>query len=646
LLFFSGVRRAAQVMSPAERAQTRDKKTRKEPGKVEAVLARGECKTLDAWIIDTGSAFSMTDPAASSSLHHMAACVFSALFFRQPDHPHLNAWAERARHSLDTLPCSARLTLARRLLRYDIFFGRPARASLLMDSMRVQRIPQQKAPDVQIQWGLLQALYQDSLGDHGNCLESVHKTQALTDRLPINQWTTTLRALEISAYLGLDEREAAHRAWEASLTEQPQRGLLGTEHLNRLGSQIALADGNTALALEHAEAAMRIATQAGAPLFRALTFLAATEVHIERGAADAAVNTLHQAEQIAQTTGSAQLASLVAFVRGYRGLISHAQAETENNLRLGFGLAARHGYRNFCWWSPRVMTALCVDALERDIETGYVRQLVQARRLIPEATPVHVEAWPWPVKIYTLGRFAVLIDNEPARTGRKAQHKPLEMLKALIALGGRDVSEDLLTSTLWPEAEGDAARQAFDTTLHRLRKLLGDEHALPLRDRKLSLDSRFCWVDSWAFERMLSEGEAILANPATDSQGKALARLVDRVNALYHGPFLGKEFGAAWSVSLRERLRSRYLRHIVSVGIRWQQLGHWDRAIECYRKGLEVDDLAEQLYQNLMLCHDQLGQYSEALAVYRRCRFILSVVLGIAPSASTENLHQRLRASA
>ncbi len=633
-------------MSRAERERTRDKKARKGPWRVEAALARGECAALDTWIIDTGSVSGVTNSATSSSVHHMAACVFSALFFRQPDHPHLNAWAERARNSLETLPFPARLTLARRLLRYDIFFGRPARNSLLMDSLRAQRVALQKTPEVQLQWGLLQALHQDSLGNHASCLESVHKAQAIASRLPEHQWAATLRALEISAYLGLDEVEAAHRAWEASQAERYRHGLLGTEHLHRIGSQIALADDNTALALEHAEAALQVATQTGAPLFRALTSLAATEAHLARGASDAAAATLQQAEQIAQATGSAQLACLSAFMRGYRGLISSTHTETENDLRLGFALAARHGYRNFCWWSPRVMTELCVNALERGIETNYVQQLVQARRLMPAATPLHVEAWPWPVKIYTLGRFAALVNNQPARAGRKAQHKPLELLKALVALGGRDVSEDLLTSTLWPDAEGDTARQAFDTTLHRLRKLLGDEQVLHLRDRKLGLDSRFCWVDSWAFERLLSEGETILANPANDPQGEALAYLVDRVNALYHGPFLGKEFGAAWSVSLRERLRSRYLRHIVSAGARWQQLGDWDRAIECYRKGLEVDDLAEQLYQNLMLCHDQLGQYSEALAVYRRCRFILSVVLGIVPSPSTENLHQRLRASA
>ncbi|HYA39172.1 MAG TPA: BTAD domain-containing putative transcriptional regulator [Candidatus Methylomirabilis sp.] len=633
-------------MSSAKQAQNREENSRKGPRKVEAALARGECTSLDSWII---GADSDNNPAASDptdSVHHMAACVFSALFFRQPDHPHLSSWAERARNSLETLPYPSRLTLARRLLRYYVFFGRPAHAMLLMDTLRAHGVVQRRSPDVQIQWGLLQALHFDAQGDHGNCLESVNKSQAIAAQLPAGQWTTTLYAMEISAYLGLGDIAAAHRAWDKSLAQLPLRGLLGVAHLHRLGSQIALSDGNAALALEHVEAALRAATQAGAPLFRALTCLAATELHHERGAPEAATVALRQAEQIADATGSAQLACLSAFMRAYGTTKSNARAASENDLRLGFGLAARHGYQNFCWWSPRLMTSLCVNALERGIETNYVQRLVQLRRLNPSTTPTHVEAWPWPVRIYTLGRFAVLINGQPARAGRKAQHKPLDLLKTLIAQGGRDISEDYLTATLWPDAEGDASRQAFDTTLHRLRKLLGNEQTVLLHGRKISLDSRYCWVDSWAFERLLSECETILAHPATDPDGEVLASLVDRVNALYHGPFLGKEFSAAWSVSLRERLRSRYLRHIISVGARWQQLGRWDRAIECYRKGLEIDDLAEQLYQNLMLCHDRLGQYSEALSVYRRCRFILSVVLGIAPSPSTENLHQRLRASA
>lgn len=631
-------------MPCTEQARSKDGTQHAWPKEVETALARGDCAAFDAWLAQIVPA--SADPQAASDLcgtDNVAACLFNALFFRLPDHPQLAMWAERARESLDSLPPATRLTLARRLFYYDTFFGRPARTALLMDTLRARGVDRIRTPAIQIQWKLLRALHENSLGQHADCLETVHEAQELSRRRGIPQWSAMLRVQEVSAFIGLSDLGSARLAWGAPQPEKSCHGLLGTAHLHQLGVQMALAHGDTALALEHAEAALSATTRAGAPLFHALTSLAAAEVHLERGMPETAAPMLCDAEQIARTTGSTKLACLSALARSWHALRSDARDGSDNNLRAGFSLAARHGYQNFSWWSPRMMATLCVKALERGIETDYVRELVRTHRLAPASMPIHVEAWPWPVRIYALGRFTVLIDNQPARTGRKAQHKPLELLKALIAQGGREVSEDTLTATLWPDAEGDTARQAFDTTLHRLRKLLGNEQAIVLRDRKLSLDNRLCWVDTWALERLLSESESLLANPAADTDGASLAGLADRVRALYHGPFLGKEFGAAWSISLRERLRSRYLRHVISAGARWQQLGRWDHAIECYRKGLEVDDLAEQLYQNLMLCHRQLGQRSEALSVYRRCRFVLSVVLGITPSPATESLHQHLR---
>ena len=112
-------------MKPSEHKAKKENKSQTWPGNVESALARGECKTLDNWITRAGSWFHAPEINKPSSIHHTAASVFSALFFRVPDHPQLAAWAERARDSLDSLPYSSRLTLARRLLRYDIFFGRP-----------------------------------------------------------------------------------------------------------------------------------------------------------------------------------------------------------------------------------------------------------------------------------------------------------------------------------------------------------------------------------------------------------------------------------------------------------------------------------------------------------------------------------------
>ena len=43
---------------------------------------------------------------------------------------------------------------------------------------------------------------------------------------------------------------------------------------------------------------------------------------------------------------------------------------------------------------------------------------------------------------------------------------------SLIALGGREASEERLSNALWPDADGDLAHESFTITLHRLRRLM------------------------------------------------------------------------------------------------------------------------------------------------------------------------------
>ncbi|MCK7497369.1 MAG: hypothetical protein MZW92_46165 [Comamonadaceae bacterium] len=76
----------------------------------------------------------------------------------------------------------------------------------------------------------------------------------------------------------------------------------------------------------------------------------------------------------------------------------------------------------------------------------------------------------------------------------------------------------MLAELLWPEADGDAAQRAFDTTLHRLRKLLGHERAVVLSEGRLSLNPTVCWVDAWTLERLIGKLDGLLkgrTRPAT-----------------------------------------------------------------------------------------------------------------------------------
>jgi DNA-binding SARP family transcriptional activator len=246
------------------------------------------------------------------------------------------------------------------------------------------------------------------------------------------------------------------------------------------------------------------------------------------------------------------------------------------------------------------------------------------------------------LRIYTLGRFSLVRNGEPMRYTRKAPSKPLALLKALIALGGRQVGTVSLASALWPDKEGDLAQQAFETTLHRLRKHLGDDNYLLLEDGRLTLNSERVWVDAWEFERNLAALRSAISHDDACGCHIDVHRHAERIMRLYQGHFLGRDDATCWSVSLQERLRSKYIRCMIELGGFWERHDLPGRAILCYQKGIEVDDLVETFYQRLMVCLDQTGRQPEAVATFRQCRHILSVVLGLAPMKETRDIYETI----
>ena len=274
----------------------------------------------------------------------------------------------------------------------------------------------------------------------------------------------------------------------------------------------------------------------------------------------------------------------------------------------------------------------------RNLRSRYQRQPVSGWSRIPErATEDH------PVRIYTLGRFSIQLHGVAASSKHVHQHRPIELLQALIALGGRDVGIEVLSQALWPDADGDLAKNTFDVTLHRLRRLFGVKNLLLLCDHRLTLNSDLAWVDVWSFERLVNHAERLL--PRTDEPVvmRQLARVGERLVTLYQGNFLEREGSNAWSLKLRERLRSKLLRHLLDNGQVWERLGEWDPAIRLYRKGLEIDPLTETLYQRLMICYRETGQRGDALAVFQRCQEILARQFHIAPSSKTLDLYSSLK---
>lgn len=318
------------------------------------------------------------------------------------------------------------------------------------------------------------------------------------------------------------------------------------------------------------------------------------------------------------------------------GMKEEGQAQIK--LRLVLSLGAKHGLENtLSEHLFRPMTAsLCAYALKHGIEADYAERIIRAQHL--SAPSVDIEEWPWQVRIYVLGRFTVQVDGQPLVFAGKVPKKPLELLKALVAAGGSSVDAGWLGEQLWPDT--DAARVAFNVTHSRLRKLLPVEDVLVLDEGKLSLNTALVWTDVGAFERSV---EQCLSRLRQDPLPEEMASLSENVLSLYAGELLKGEVEAPWLIIARDRVRSKFLRMLKALGVYLEEQEAWGQAQGLYERVLEIDNVAEDIYRRLMRCYTKAGQPAEALRVYQRCRQILSLVLGIAPSNETETLFQAIR---
>ena len=241
-----------------------------------------------------------------------------------------------------------------------------------------------------------------------------------------------------------------------------------------------------------------------------------------------------------------------------------------------------------------------------------------------------------PIRIFTLGRFSIAIGENAVRANGKAKHRPLGLLKALIALGGRDVAFSRLCECLWPDSEGDLGARNLSITVHRLRSLLRTKAAVLSDNGKLSLNEAVCWVDAWSFERFVNDGLRQIEEPTLGNGSESQLRLGLK---LYAGHFLARELEESWMFAPRLRLKTKFERLVAALSMHLERQNRYSDAIDVCLQGLERDPLNELLYRRLMVCHLKKGELAEAARTYRRCREALAKGLAMQPSSETERLY-------
>jgi LuxR family transcriptional regulator, maltose regulon positive regulatory protein len=564
--------------------------------------------------------------------------MVGAAIWRRADRPMMREWADAGMSLLDKpIDPSIKLKTGYLLLLYLLWWQNNLRKSqMVFAKMHALGEDPQAGILARLMWKVMEATFLYMHGKGDEAIRAAHDGLVLAAEVGVHHLDLLLYAQSAYGYLTKFDMDGASLDMRGMESLLQSTHTFDFAHYHYLMTWILLGQNNPLMTLEHMLKGDEAVNRAGASNYPAFNAVTQAQALYECGRTMEAIAAVETAREWGKRLGSPFIEIHSQFLYALRGLDQHDPDECAAALTIALRLCKDNGYFVVPWfgWRKPLLIRLLHQALVFDIETDYVRSFIKQRGLAPPTDVPVADTWPFPLKLYTLGRFVVLLDDKPL--SRSPGHKkPLELLQALVALGGREVDEDRLTETLWPEAEGDTARQNLKVNVHRLRKLLPDG-AVTWSKGKLSLDARLAWVDLWALERELGRLDQ---SPPADAP--AQTALVDRVFRLYRGEFL-VESTAPWALKARERLRNKTLRLATRAA---ESLTQRDpaAAVPIYEKAIELDPLREPLYQGLMRCHQQLHQPAEGLRIYQRCRDTLQRDLGLSPALATETLHQSLK---
>ncbi len=244
------------------------------------------------------------------------------------------------------------------------------------------------------------------------------------------------------------------------------------------------------------------------------------------------------------------------------------------------------------------------------------------------------------IEIFCLGQFSIRSTNS-ALTLLQVNSRPWFLLQLLITGGPAGTERSEAEIKLWPTGVTELSDGALDTTLYRLRKLLGDPHAVTVDNGIVRLNDRIVTVDAWKFAAEADRLQIHIASPAGAAESNTIESHCQKLFELYRGHFFGQDLKSPWVARMRDVLQSKYLRCVKLAGQYWQSARQWERAITLYEATLEIDNLAEEIHRELMRCHLERREFSDVVRVFRRCRELLSIVMGVTPSEATEMIYRQ-----
>ncbi len=403
----------------------------------------------------------------------------------------------------------------------------------------------EKNPEDIFMFNFLASMYETFVGEFQSAVERIEKIYHIIKSwgLLIHEEHMISRIVEGLLCMG---KTAEARIYIDKIDQVYYRTYFSRAMTYQLKAQMYLQDKDLDSAVENAQLSIALFKKIHGKPFEMSTKSLLALIYTEKGFYSKAENILKKVINWSRKTGSGlqEFTSLIHLA--YLYLKQDLEVHLYHTLKQAMYLGKKNHITAVYNQCPYILKEVLQKAINMNIEADFANYLMKYHSFNGEDPKI---------KIYTFGHFKVLLENKEI-TDWKGK-KTLILLKTIVALGGENIPVERILDIIWDDADFIRAKQNFEFTLRKLRKILKDhsKEIVILKNNRISLNRKAVWIDLWEFEEIYSSLEFIInKNRLSLDYSKDSFK---KLKSIYRGKFMELE-DDIWIEQIRNEIDNKY----------------------------------------------------------------------------------------
>jgi putative two-component system response regulator len=266
------------------------------------------------------------------------------------------------------------------------------------------------------------------------------------------------------------------------------------------------------------------------------------------------------------------------------------------------------------------------------------RELFSSREAVATAPPL---------SLYAFGKFRVFSGGNEVHDKLWKTRKSKYIFAYLATQAGKDVGDEKIMDTFWPDNPPEKARQSLYAALSHMRKALesggepGEQERVVLARKgfyKFNED-RPWFFDVMEFEKLYEQGQARLRDGREDEAISAF----QKAEALYQGPFM-EGYYADWAVYLKENLEIKFTEILETMMEHFFDKQVYEVACDYAQRLLQIDNCHQEAHITLMTSYVEQGKSAQAIRQYQACSQVFKDELNLSPPSEMAEMYLEITA--